>query len=196
MGLAKAGTINEMVLTKLWHLTSLQILSKQFLNKIEMLLNKQLWGKTERLQRTTVMLPYTQGGLGLTHAESKAQALMVKHIPHIFTRPRATWIPKALYWVAITLRKQLSSTNYQIHNKTMYVNAFYKQAMQQYNMYHANPRAVAISSNPIRQTYDLFVAEIAIPLIVLLEGLSDRYRLWKNSGVPICHQKLGILCDS
>jgi hypothetical protein len=129
---SRVKTINLLILAKLWHLTTVQDVSSLFINNIERIIFKLIWTKIERIKRTTLSLPIEEGGLDITQIAAKIKAFRVKHIADIFARPGAQWVPFAIYWLNVPLRKEIALTNHKIGKRGLKPSPFYQNAIKEY----------------------------------------------------------------
>lgn len=84
----RAQVANIFILSKLWHIATVTLLSKTFTKKLETMVFSYIWKTMEKLQRTVVYNIYTAGGLGVFHIPSRIAALTVKHIANYISVTR------------------------------------------------------------------------------------------------------------
>jgi hypothetical protein len=89
-----------------------------FLSAIERTIFKLMWTKMERVKRSTLTLPLEEGGLGVLQIAAKIKAFRVKHNINVFRRPRAQWVPFAIYCLNIPFKwigNETDGTKYRAH---------------------------------------------------------------------------------
>ena len=97
----KTLIINTLGLSGLWYTASVLPIPETLITRT----NKALWeffwsGKTEQIKRDVIVKPPEEGGLGVTHLQSKARALRLRGLLQI-TDPTcsAKWVHFARYWM-------------------------------------------------------------------------------------------------
>lgn len=89
----------------------------------------------EHLKRLTVKRLYIVGGLDIISIPSKAKAVSTKQIDHIFARPQAQWVPLAIHWLAISLRREPQTTSRTVGRKALAPTEFNSNPLEGYSGY-------------------------------------------------------------
>lgn len=105
----KAVIANISLCSKLWYLASAINISQQQIQHFVKVIFSFIWnGKMERVSRLTLYLSREEGGIGVTHIESKIKALRVKHILQLLYGDYAKWHSLAIYWIGHSIGKYKS----------------------------------------------------------------------------------------
>ena len=101
----KACIANVLACSKLWYVSSVQVIHDVYLTKFTKLLFDFIWnGKTEWVKRETLFLSPQEGGLGLINISAKFKALQVKHLINLMYGSYTKWHSFAIYWIGLSLR--------------------------------------------------------------------------------------------
>ncbi|KAI8521374.1 hypothetical protein Bbelb_011280 [Branchiostoma belcheri] len=102
----KALIINSLAAATLWYVAPVYPLPDSVKVRIEKEMFQFVWdGKTEMVNRRTLMLPKEKGGLGLVSIPIKAKALMLKCIHKALVQPHLPTSRYVHYWLGLSLRR-------------------------------------------------------------------------------------------
>ena len=100
--------INQILLSKLWHICQIYIIPKYFKKEIEKRIYEFLWeGKKIHPHRHLLQLPIWKGGLGILNIDTQLNSLKVKWIQRLLHPTNALWKDLMLLWLNLIL-----SSNY------------------------------------------------------------------------------------
>jgi len=101
----KVTVVNNFILSKLWYLAEVIPPPKNRVKLINRLVFQFIWGmKTEYVNRETLHLLPSKGGLGVIDIKSKVVTLQGIHVGNIVSGKKAKWKSLARYWCGFSLR--------------------------------------------------------------------------------------------
>ena len=96
--------INSNILSMVWYLATVNLISNRTAVDIERKMFKFLWRDMEKLNRPTITLPFGEGGLGLNNLKLKCKTLQVKYILRSYLVTDSARSSFTKYWTNIALR--------------------------------------------------------------------------------------------
>ena len=180
--LGRVTLLNVTLLSKLWYVATCNLFSPGFLVWAERLVFNFIWGSSsEKMKRLTLIRPYTEGGLGAVHIQSRCASLLVKHLKQLVDRPDTLWAPLARYWVAMPLRKFESEVWSNLNPHAPHPNSFYSEAYKSYARFHRlNPTPVSFRSVVKIAYRALTSAESLPPRVFDINDPDEKKAFWRR----------------
>ena len=141
----KSYVINCLTSSKLWYVGSTTLLPTHYLFQFNRVLFNFLWkSKSDPLNRNTVYLPFSKGGLNICNIEVKLQALYLKHIQFLVNDYSAKWCYFAKYWIGLSLRKHNKKLASLLCPHSDYIPPFYQQCLNALKLFEAKKTVICL----------------------------------------------------
>ena len=164
----KAVVLNTCVLSKLLYVGRILKLPDYFLHFINKYMFQVIWNKkTEWINRDTLYLNTTQGGIGLVNIAFKLKAFAIMHIIEFLYGPQWPWCKLARFWLALDLRnfKDGLYSNSQPHS--LWKPPFYKYCVKSFKDFASAHPAIDLHVMTSKKIYDILLQDhTTIPLVV------------------------------
>jgi exonuclease III len=178
--MGRAVIINTLFLTKLWYVVTCVDTSQQFIARAMSIIHKFMWKNTEWIARATIIRPLSLGGLGLQDIRSKIATMRIKYIFNLISKPDLTYVPYALYWSAIGVRKYKPSLYSNFTPKTEQPNNFHKLAIKEFRDYFEGRTIVENKKFSSKKCYDdLIIQKSKPPTVLQRQDNTGPLNLWK-----------------
>ena len=109
----KTVLLNSLGMSKLWYAGSVLPLPSDYLTKFRSKVFKFIWSdKTECVKREVLYNSCEDGGLNLTHIDSKLKAFSIAHLIDFIYGPYKKSKDFVMYWLRLDLRVYLNNSTY------------------------------------------------------------------------------------
>ena len=175
----KVTVINTVICAKLWYVGACVLFSKEFISRVNRLIFKFIW-KNEWVSRNTLVLPPTDGGLGVYSLDLRLAAFRCDHLRRLFQDSEAKWKHFAVYWIGHSVRMWAPALASNILAHSEWRPKFYLRALVDFRQVHSGPTAVDPSSVTVKFAYKRLLSKVAsLPRCVTVEPLIDFKSTWQ-----------------
>ena len=179
----KTVLCNVLALSKLWYRGTVSPISKHYVDLFQRETFRFIWGSTsEPIKRSKLYQPILEGGLGVTHIQTKLQSLHLGHIQSLLKGSSAKWTYFAKYWISLSLRFYNASFTSLLfpHSETM--PKFYQQCISALKLFQS------LSSDPLvdilnfntKQFYNCLLKSVTESNLQRLYPQINFGEVWKN----------------
>jgi len=176
----RVAFLNTFILTKVWYLANVKLISTVTINSINKLLFNFLWKKTEKVNRLTVCLPSESGGLGLANIKIKCQAMRIKHAIQAYMKLDTPWISYAKYWTNVSFNKFFPGVWNNNEPHTLEPSPFYKEVIEIYSEYRKSKPETLSLQNIMKVAYNHLIIKTIKPKACFLDDADMRAEAWKR----------------
>jgi len=183
----RAITANSQSCSKLWYLTSVIQLPKEYLTMLNSELFKFIWAdrKWKPIAGKTLHLSPKEGGIGLVNIELKSKALKIMHIVRLVTHKNYVpkWVHFAIYWVGLSLRKYREefASNNKPHSGFDFIPAFYYESKIYFEEFMNENPNVILKDLTVKIIYEKLLENInEVPKIIQKNPTHNYKFIWRN----------------
>jgi hypothetical protein len=176
--------VNVVICAQLWHVGSCMLIPNATVRKINSIIFTFIWktGNTARndsVRRQTTIGPPIQGGLGITHIQTKLDSLTCAHMRRLVLQTDVKWRELAIFWTGVTMRAY--GSDFQDHRKprSLYPSPYYVRAIDALRRVQVRAPRLAISDCSARATYRALLAFDRPIIEAVRPGLSYP-DVWRN----------------
>lgn len=102
----RALIANVLLCSKVWYVGSVVPAGDDILGRLRRILFTFVWGsEVVKVNRDTLMLPLSKGGLNIVHVGDKLRAFRVRHILSLINNDFVKWHPFGIYWLGFALSR-------------------------------------------------------------------------------------------
>ena len=155
----KATIVNVMLCSKIWYLASIMVMSPNFIDGTLKELFTFIWNNnTELVNRNTLYLDISKGGINVVHVLCKCKALLVKHVLSWLKGTKCKWQYFTIYWCGLSVRRYRSDFAMNNMPHSEFIPRFYSACMEYFNEYINLLNGVDPDFNtPTKNIYNVFI---------------------------------------
>jgi zinc-binding in reverse transcriptase len=161
--IGKAVIVNVVVLAKLWYVGSVVPLPQTLVTTVSRAIFTFIWSDygTEFVSRQTMIKPIVDGGIGVTHIDTKLSSLRCAHAARFVSEIEATWKYFGEYWFGLQMRRfnQSRYSNSTAHAERP--NDFYAAVLLCVQRVAKTKRDVAAADLVARKAYSLLLPTVS-----------------------------------
>ncbi|MES9882662.1 MAG: reverse transcriptase domain-containing protein [Sedimenticola sp.] len=173
---------NSLACSKLWYLCSTTLLPKHYKQLFTRSLFSFIWkSKSEHLNRKTMYLPYNKGGQNIVDIETKANALLLKHIQTLLDGHTAKWTYFTIYWIGLSLRKFNPAFASLTIPHSDYVPPFYEHCLSLLREFNKKAPKTKLNNLPCKEIYKIMLNySVVFPPIISKRPRINFTPIWKT----------------
>jgi len=164
----KAVILNCLVLTKLWYVSSVFPLPHTTLKDISRMMFQFIWRHyhTDCVSRTSVIRPPLEGGLGVTHIETKIASFRAAHVKRLLSDIPAAWTKFALYWIGLQLSIFKPSLRTMLDPHAESPNLFYADVLKNIRSLNVIKPMLTCDDMTAKTSYNMLINNVVTPCVI------------------------------
>ena len=152
----KSTILNSLCVSKILYYISAAIVPNHYITLFQRSCFRFMWNSTfEPVKRTTLYLPFKEGGLNVPNILLKIHTLYLKHVQKIINNHEALWVYFAKYWISIQLRHLKADIYNNLTPHSEVIPEFYKNCLDVLKPFTETFSDVSINGLKTRQFYEL-----------------------------------------
>ena len=161
----KTVLLNSLGMSKLWYAGSVLPLPSDYLTKFRSKVFKFIWSdKTECVKREVLYNSCEDGGLNLTHIDSKLKAFSIAHLIDFIYAPYKKWKDFVMYWLRLDLRVYLNNSTYDNRfPATLDKPLFYDLALQNFKEFLKLQPNADLKNLNVKKIYNTLLEKVVLP---------------------------------
>ena len=181
----KSYVINSLATSKLWYLTSFNLIPQHYLTLTQRTVFKYFWNtNSEHLKRDILYKHYLKGGQNIVNISLKSKAFLLKHVQHLLNNCKAKWTYFAIYWIGLPLRKYNAQFGSLKIPHSEYIPPFYKVCLETFQHFRhlmAEQNKLNIENLSVKEFYKhLSSSNNTFPRVVSKNPKVDYNHIWRE----------------
>ena len=177
----KSTVLNSLCLNKILYYSAASTIPSHYMTLMQRTCFRFVWNsKYEPLARTTLYLPFLEGGLNIPNLKLKCYSQYLSHLQKLLNNHGAKWTYFAKYWIGLQLKKYgLSFSNSVPHSE--FIPPFYKLCLSILEEFNQISHGVSFCNITSKQFYNLLICDLSeSPKIKTVCPTINFKSVWEN----------------